>query len=87
MAEVEHRFRYLKCGIKDITATRTIFGELIHTKPYSNDRHEHNVRVPLSLPSRETGIFTSKEFENLSRAAAGSLVNIRIKPLVLTGAM
>ncbi len=47
-------------------ATRTIFGELICTKPYSKDQNEHNIMLPILLTSREMGIFTSKGFENLS---------------------
>jgi hypothetical protein len=68
MAEIEHWFRYITCDIQDITATRTAFGELIRTSPHSNNKHEHPIRLPLSLVTRETGIFLSKGFENLSTA-------------------
>jgi hypothetical protein len=54
--------------IQDVIATRTAIGELIRTSPHLNSQHEHLIRLPLSLTTRETGIFVSKGFDNLSMA-------------------
>ncbi len=71
-------------------ATRTIFGELIRTKLYSNDQNEHKIMLPILLTSREMGIFTSKGSENLSTGTPPmgteneqQLVLLRIKEINL----